>query len=376
MSVKNRALFIDLLKGLALIVMIEVHVFNALLIPALKHTWLFDRLNFINGLVAPSFSFASGLVFVLSLQKGVEQLRTFGKEFWRKVSRIGLIFFVGYTLHLPYFSLSELLQNQTQPILESLYTVDILQLISTGLFVLLFARILIKSENGFYNFSLVATVIVLIISPLMWKVDFSNYLPLFFSNYFNKMHGSLFPIFPWWVFIFSGAYVAKYYIKARQSNTEEAFARKLIILGVLFYLVSVVLLYVILPLLQIGTRPNPFFFFERLGVILFLLGLFWFYLHKKENYKSLILDVSRESLLIYWLHLQFIYRDIFWGKSLVQISQQKYNFMECFLVTIALIVLMQVFAKMWGILKKKYPVHCRWITISIIGIGTIVFILR
>lgn len=376
MSVQNRALFIDLLKGLALIVMIEVHVVNALILPALKHTWLFDRLNFINGLVAPSFAFASGLVFALSLQKGVEQLRTFGKEFRRKISRIGLIFLVGYTLHLPYFSLSKLLQNQTQPVLESLYTVDILQLISTGLLVLLFARMFFKSENGFYNFSFVVTVIVLILSPLMWKVDFSNYLPLFFSNYLNKMHGSLFPIFPWWVFIFGGAYVAKYYIKARQSKTEEAFARKLIILGVLFYLVSVTFMYFILPYLQIGTRPNPFFFFERLGVILFLLGIFWFYLHKKENYKSLILDVSRESLLIYWLHLQLIYREIFGGKSLVQLSQQKFNFIECFLVTAALIVLMLGIAKMWGILKKNYPVHCRWMTISIISIGTIIFILR
>lgn len=374
MSVKNRALFIDLLKGLALIVMIEVHVVNSLLVPALKHTWLFDRLNFINGLVAPSFCFASGLVFVLSLQKGVEQLRSFGKEFWRKMSRIGLIFFVGYTLHLPYFSLSKLLRNQTQPILESLYTVDILQVISTGLLVLLLARVFIKSEKGFFNFSLAATTIVLVVSPLMWKVDFSNYLPLFFSNYFNKMHGSLFPVFPWWVFIFGGAYSAKYYMLAKENNSEQQFARKLIIWGVLFYFVSVVFLYLIVPIFKIGTRPNPFFFFERLGVILFLLGLFWFYLQKKENYKSLILDVSRESLLIYWLHLQLIYRELFFGKSLVQLAQQNFNFLECLLVTIALIILMLGIAKLWGILKKRYPVYCSWATISIIGLGTIIFL--
>lgn len=376
MSAKNRALFIDLLKGLALIVMIEVHVVNSLLMPALKHTWLFDRLNYINGLVAPSFCFASGLVFVLSLEKGVEQLRTFGKDFWRKMSRIGLIFLAGYTLHLPYFSFTKLLHNQTQPILESLYTVDILQVISTGLLVLLLARIFIRSENSFYNFSFAATVLVLILSPIMWRVDFSNYMPLFFSNYLNKMHGSLFPVFPWWIFIFSGAYVAKYYIKARQSNSEKEFARRLIILGVVFYLISVLFLYVIVPLLQIGTRPNPFFFFERLGSILFLLGVFWFFLHKKENYKSLILDVSRESLLIYWLHLQMIYREIFWGKSLVQIAQQNYNFGECFLITAALIVLMIGIAKMWGILKKKYPAQCRWVTIFIISIGFLVFLVR
>ena len=376
MSVKNRALFIDLLKGLALIIMVEVHVFNSLLIPSLKNTWLFDRLYFINGLVAPSFAFASGLVFVLSLQKSADQLRLFGREFWRKMSRIGLIFFVGYTLHLPYFSLTKLLHNQTQPVLESLYTVDILQLIATGLAVLLFARILFKTEKGFFNFTLAATVGVLVLSPLMWKIDFSNYLPLLFSNYFNRMHGSLFPVFPWWVFIFSGAFVAKYYIRAKLNNTEEAFARSLILFGFLFYLVSVLFMYLILPLLELGVRPSPFFFFERFGVILFSLGVFWFYLHKKENYKSLILDVSRESLLIYWLHLQLIYRDIFWGKSLVQLSGQNFNFGECLLVTIALIIAMLAVARIWGKLKKNYPAQCRWFTISLIGIGTIIFLFR
>ncbi len=376
MSLKNRALFIDLLKGMALIIMIEVHVVNELLAPALKETWWFARLNFINGLVAPSFSFASGLVFVLSLQKGIDQLRTFGKEFWRKVSRIGLIFFVGYSLHIPYYSLTKILANPTQSNLESLYTVDILQLISTGLIFLLLARIFIKSENRFYNFSLIVTAIILIISPLTWKIDFAQYMPLFFANYFNKMHGSLFPGFPWWAFVFSGAYVAKYYIKAKQNSTEKEFAKKLIILGAVFYFISVIVQYFLFPAELANFRPNPFFFFERFGVILFALGVFWFYLQKRENYKSLILDVSRESLLIYWVHLQLIYREILWGKSLIQISEKNYNLLQCLIVTAILIVLMLALAKVWGNLKGRYPVYSRWVTVAVLSIGTVIFILR
>ena len=373
---KNRALFIDLLKGLALIVMIEVHVVNALLSPEFRDTWLYARLNFINGLVAPAFSFASGLVFVLSLQKGAEQLRTYGKDFRKKMSRIGLIFFIGYTLHLPYYSLTKLLNNQTQPVLESLYTVDILQLIASGLFVLLFAKIFIRSEKRFYNFSLAMTFIIIIVGPTMWSIDFSRYMPLFFSNFLNKMHGSLFPIFPWWAFVFSGAYAAKFYIEARQKNSEAEYARKLLITGFIFYTVSVALLYFILPALGIGTRPNPIWFTERIGVILMLLGVFWFYLNKKGDYKSLILDVSRESLLIYWVHLQLIYREIFWGKSLVQISGQSYNFIECFAVTFILIALMLALAKFWGNAKMRYPVYSRRAAIFIIGAATLIFFIR
>ena len=376
MASKNRALFIDMLKGLALIVMIEVHVVNSMLMPALRESWWFPSLNFLNGLVAPSFSFASGMVFVLSLQKGVDQLRNFGKEFWRKLSRIGLIFFVGYSLHLPYYSLNKILNNQTQYNLESLFTVDILQIISTGLIVLLFARIFIKSEKRFYNFILILTAVILILSPLMWKIDFANYLPLFFSNYFNRMHGSLFPVFPWWAFVFSGAYTAKYYLEARQNNSEKTFARKMIITGSLFYLISFFVMYVFFTQALAKMFPNPFFFLERFGLILLFLGIFWFYLNKKDNYTSLILDVSRESLLIYWVHLQLIYREIFWGKSLINMSQNNYNLLQCLIVSLILIVLMLILAKVWNNLKSKYPVYSRWLTAAVLIIGTLIFIIR
>lgn len=376
MQPKNRALFIDMLKGLALIVMVEVHVVNSMLLPALRESWWFPSLNFINGLVAPSFSFASGMVFVLSLQKGVDQLRTFGKEFWRKLSRVGLIFFIGYSLHLPYYSLTKILNNQTQENLNSLFTVDILQIISTGLIVLLLARIFIKSEKRFYNFLLILTAIILIVSPLMWRIDFANYVPLFFANYFNKMHGSLFPVFPWWAFVFSGAYVAKFYLEAKQNNSEKSFARKMIITGTLFYLVSVVIMYVLFPQELAKIIPNPFFFLERFGLILLFLGIFWFYINGKVNYSSMILDVSRESLLIYWVHLQLIYREIFWGKSLIDISERNYNAVQCLIVTTILILLMLILAKVWGKLKTKYPVYCRWLTVAVLIIGTVIFIIR
>ena len=376
MKTKNRALFIDMLKGLALIVMIEVHVFNSMLLPALKESWWFPSLNFINGLVAPSFSFASGMVFVLSLQKGVDQLKTFGKEFWRKLSRIGLIFFIGYSLHLPYFSLSKILKYPSQQNLNSLFTVDILQLISTGLIVLLFARIFIKSEKRFYNFILILTAIILFISPLFWKIDFANYMPLFFANYFNKMHGSLFPVFPWWTFVFSGAYVAKFYLEAKQNNSEKSFARKMIITGVLFYLISYVIMYILFPHQLAKIIPNPFFFLERFGLILLFLGIFWFYLNSKENYSSLILDVSRESLLVYWVHLQLIYREIFRGKSLADISQRNFNALECLIVTFLLIVSMLILAKVWNNLKSKYPDYTGRLTAAVLIIGTVIFIIR
>ena len=111
--VKNRLVFIDLLRGWATIVMIEVHVFNAFLLTHIKNEAWFGWVNFVNGLVAPSFLFVAGFVFVVASDRKLEEYRTYGKAFWRQLSRIGLIWVVGYGLHLPYFSLTRTLRDSS-----------------------------------------------------------------------------------------------------------------------------------------------------------------------------------------------------------------------------------------------------------------------
>lgn len=376
MAGKNRALFIDLLKGLALVVMIEVHVFNSLLLPGIKQAWWFTYLQFINGLVAPAFTFTSGMVFVLVLAKGVGDLRKFGKDFWKRLLRIGMVFLAAYSLHIPFFSLRKLINNATFANMNSLFTVDILQTIASGLLVLLIARMVFTNNKIFFNFSGVMTLIILLLGPLVWKIDFSQHIPLFFANYLNRMHNSQFPIFPWWGFIFSGAYFAKLYLHAREKNEEKSFANKLIIIGISFFFIGVLMINVLLPANLASIIPHPFFFIERLGVIMALLGGCWYFLNNKPISHSILLDVSRESLLVYWLHLQLLYRDIFWGKSLAFMYDDKLNVLEALIVTVLMVALMMVVAKAWGTLKKKKPDWARWITIAVLGGAFILFVTR
>ncbi len=375
MSQKKRALFIDLLRGLVLLIMIEVHVFNSMLIPGFKETSWFSVLNFVNGLVAPSFLFVSGLVFVLSIQKGADELRKFGKVFWKKIGRMFLILLAGYSLHLPYFSLRKILSNPTQEVLNNLFTIDVLQCIAVGLLFLLLSRMIFKKENSFYVFILISLFTVLIISPIAWKTDFTNFLPLALASYLNKMYGSLFPILPWFNFIFAGAFVSKFYIVARERDDERNFSRKLLISGTAFFVGSAIILYLILTPALRGIIPNPFFFLERLGIVLILLAVCWYYLEKSTKHVGFILDVSKESLLVYWLHLQLIYRNIFSGESLISMFGSKLNLLGAILMTIILAASMILAARGWGWVKSKYPSVGRWLVISITTGGSLLFIL-
>jgi hypothetical protein len=354
--------------------MIEVHIFNAFLFPSLKETYWFELLNFINGLVAPAFLFVSGFAFIVSSERRIDELRKYGTYFWNKLSRIVLIFLAGYSLHLPYFSFSKTFNESSPEQFISWFNVDILQCIAAGLLLLLLLRIFIKKEDVFYGLLMVLVILISLVSPIIWKTDFGKFLPIFLADYFNTMSGSYFPLFPWLFFLFSGAVFSKFYINSRNENRENVFIKKLF----LYSMIPISLGHFFFsdlfnsPIFSI--RPNPLFLYQRLGYVLVLATFFWYYVNNRETKRSFVLDVSRESLLIYWLHLEVIYSKIWRGKSLEEIVGNSFSVIECLASTVLLVISMVIVAKLWGIFKKKYPGYSRPVTLGTIFIITFVFI--
>ncbi|AFH50855.1 Acyltransferase domain protein [Ignavibacterium album JCM 16511] len=354
MKEKVRYISADLLRGLVIIIMIEVHVFNAFLQPQLRQTFWFSILNFVNGLVAPSFLFVSGFAFEVSSGSKLDEMRKFGKAFWKKIGRIFQIIIIGYALHLPFYSLSKVIHKSTPQQIESFFAVDVLQCIGFGLLFLFLARLLIKSDKFYHIFILVSLIIVTFISPLLWKIDFNQYVHPLVGNYFNRLHGSLFPIFPWLNFLLAGALFARYFINAREQGEEENFIRKISIAGLITLLSGHIFYSGLFPKELTSIIPNPIFFLERLGYMLVLFYLCWMADQKLNFRPESVLDASRESLLIYWLHLIIIY-GMFWdGKSLALIIGNNLSVIEVSAATIALITLMIIVAKLWGWMKFKY----------------------
>ncbi len=372
----TRFIYIDLLRGWALIIMIEVHIFNAFLDPPLKESGWFLILNFINGLVAPAFLFVSGFAFAISAGRRLNELRKFGKYFWNKLARIGLIFLAGYSLHVPFFSLSKIIDHSAYSHLITWFNVDILQCIAAGLLLLLTLRLLIKKEIVFYRVVLFLAIFISLISPVIWKINFENFLPLIFADYLTPNQGSYFPLFPWLFFLLAGAVFSKFYITSRNEDREWDFIKKL---G--FYsLIPIILGHLFLSGLFSSTvfiiRPNPLFIYQRIGYILLIASFFWYFAGKRKTEKTFVLDVSRESLLIYWLHLEIIYSKIWDGKSLQEIIGAQFDAISCLAATTLLLVLMIIVAKFWGWCKQKFPNYARAVTYAVILITTLIFMLR
>jgi uncharacterized membrane protein len=376
MKEKVRYISADLLRGLVILIMIEVHVFNSFLLPELRETSWFGVLNFINGLVAPSFLFVSGFAFQVSSGSKLDEMRKFGKAFWKKTQRIVQIILIGYMLHIPFYSLSKILKETTPEVMQSFYAVDVLQCIGVGLLFLFAFRLFIKSDKAYNYFLIISFMVVSSISPFIWQIDFNIYIHPFFGSYFNQIHGSLFPIFPWLNFLLAGAIFAKYFVDARERNEEEKFIKKTAITGFVTLILGHIFFSPLFPDLIQSAKPHPMFLLERLGYVLFILTICWLVDQKYNVKKSFVLDASRESLLVYWLHLVIIFGTFWNGKSLQNIIGRTLNVFQAIGVTIILMVLMIILAKIWGWAKRDYPKYASIFVKLFIAILITIFILK
>jgi len=170
MKEKVRYTFIDLLRGWAIILMIEPHVFNTFLLTELKQTGWFSVVTFINGLIAPAFLFVSGFVFEISSGSKLDDMRKFKLPFWKKLWRLVSIILIGYALHLPFYSFSKILTKSTTEQIQSFFAVDVLQCIGVGLLVLFVLRLIIRSDK-IYHYALITLMIfVIFISLFFYKM--------------------------------------------------------------------------------------------------------------------------------------------------------------------------------------------------------------
>jgi hypothetical protein len=355
--------------------MIEVHVFNAFLLPDLKQAGWFGILTFINGLVAPAFLFVSGFAFQVSSGSKLDDMRKLKFPFWKKLWRIFSIVLIGYALHLPYYSLSKILNRANTSQLQSFFAVDVLQCIGVGLLVLFVIRLLIRS-NKIYHYSLIVLFfLVMIVSPFFWKTDFTGYFHPIVANYFNRLNGSLFPLFPWINFILIGAIFAKYFLDFATSNREEKFINGTVITGMIMLLLGHLFYSGLFPEELTSIIPNPVFFVERLGYVLVIAALCYYYNKWRNVRKSFVLDASRESLLIYWLHLITIY-GMFWGrKSFASLIGPTLNLIESIAATLILMIAMILVAKVWGWTKMKSPNYAGKVAWGIVGLLFIKFLM-
>ncbi len=366
------------MRGCAMLVMIEVHVVNSLMQTALRDAPWFHLINFINGLVAPSFIFISGFAFMLASQAKLESFRKFTYDFWKQLGRIMLIWFLGYLLHIPFFSFYKCTHVATHDQWLKFFSIDVLQCIAFGLLLVFILRLVIKSDRAFLAAIITLGVIAVLPAPFAYRVNFLDYMPFYLAAYLTPIHYTNFPIFPWFGFMAAGILSAWFFMKAREKGTDGIFMKRLLIAAALLAAVSIPLMFFLKDYVQLfmDVRPNILFFAGRLGLVFLILTGCYYYCLRKEEISPIILYPSRESLAGYFLHLQVLHREAWFGRSLIQIFPNTLGFGTCLLITLAIIAVLLPVARVWNYYKTKYEYFGRIAVWSMIGVGAIIFMLR
>ncbi|HEU4952832.1 MAG TPA: heparan-alpha-glucosaminide N-acetyltransferase domain-containing protein [Holophagaceae bacterium] len=217
----TRCDWVDQLRGWAILVMIEVHCTNVWLDLKLRPDWL----NFLNGLVAPSFLTAAGFSLVVSTFRKDGTLR----PFWDSGKRYLFILACAYALHAPGLSLVDWTVLATDQKWRELFKIDVLQCIVFSLLILQGLARLIRRPRVFTLLALGLALYIPLVSPFLWAhgVADSLWLPIrgLFNGNPDRGVQALFPLFPWLAFVAFGAFLGGAYRFARQEEDGEGRAR-------------------------------------------------------------------------------------------------------------------------------------------------------
>jgi uncharacterized membrane protein len=374
---KPRYMYIDLLRGWAVLVMIEVHVVNTFLLPELRLEAWFPFLNFLNGLVAPTFLFVSGYSFVLVAQRKWDDYLACNKVFFKQVGRILQVWLVGYALHLPVFSFRRLMQESPEMWMP-FWKVDVLHCIAVSLLLMLVLVVVLRRQKYFIWAVGVIGLGAIYAAPYTWSMNIDATVPLPIANYFNALHGSLFALIPWLGFVFCGGMAAYAVVHLRERMKPERIFRGIFI-GAAVLLAASILLAVmpfdLFPSHYFG-RSSPLFVFIRIGIVLMFLASLYFWEQKYKSQNSIVSIAGAESLVSYSFHLLVIYGMFFDNKSLSFMIGKTCTLSQVAGMTAVLVASTVVLAYVWHWIKQRNLNYARLIQYSLLATVLYIFITK
>ena len=304
---RGRLGYIDWTRGLAILVMINAHVVDSYTRVGDKASPFYQKLVFVHGLAAPLFLFLAGLSVVLAAEARTRKTGDRAAAF-RSVARRGWeVLGFAFLFRLQ----SYLLNPGVTPL--TMLKVDILNVMGPSM--VLAAVAWRASASRVLQVALLGAGMLAMsaLTPVVRASTWLGVLPDPLEWYFRPRPGSTgFTFFPWTAFLLGGALtgllVGARWAKARGTLLHVGLAAG----GVL--LVVVGNLGWRLPWLYgqpYGWSLSPSFFFVRLGLVVAMLGLAYFWELRPARMRlwqsSPMREFGHSSLFVYFVHVELVY---------------------------------------------------------------------
>ena len=347
---KPRLLAIDLVRVIAMALMVQGHTLDALLEPRYQESVWYGVWLFVRGFTAPTFLVLSGFSFALVSVRRWDQHLTFSPAFRRRLRRFSFFILLGYVMHFPVHRFTDLRWLNSDGWRSGLQ-VDILQTIGATLIGLQILVLLTRTPRRFAAVSLGLSAAIALATTPVWAAEWPVRLPGALAAYLNGATGSLFPLFPWSAYMLFGASLGTVYASSNQLPVRR-FAGRLALLG------GVLVAGGLAGLTAHGWGPVGYtadnfwhtsisLFSARVGLVLLVIGAA---LHLKELSDGATFTIrllAQESLLVYFLHVCLLYGSI-WNPGLKDYVGGSYDLLHAASVAALMILAMLAVAVAWG----------------------------
>jgi uncharacterized membrane protein len=344
----GRRAYIDLARGVAVLLMIEAHTMDAWTRASDRQTLAFRNATILGGFAAPLFLFLAGLALVLAAERAAEKT---GKRAAAvdAICRRGLeIFILAFLFRLQAFIISP-----GGP-LVSLFRVDILNIMGPAIVLagILWALGRTTAARAAL-FALVACAIALA-TPIVRSAAWVNGAPIWAQWYLRPTADyTIFTLLPWTGFVFAGSAVGVLIAAAHDWRSERRLQVLLAFAGAA--LIGVGLLTAARPTIYRASSfwtSSPTWFAIRAGVLLLALSVMYL-IGALAAYANLRLKplelLGRHSLFVYWIHIELVYgyASTWWLRRLPAWGSA--------LACVAFIVLMYGAVRVWSASPRRLP---------------------
>ena len=302
-----RHAYLDWVRGLAVLIMIEAHVLDAWTRVDDRTRPLFGYAMILGGFGAPLFLFLAGVAAVLSAQSKLRRTADFDAS-WHAVQVRGWqVFGLAFLFRLQSYILSGGYS------LASLLKVDILNIMgpviaATALIGRMAQRTLVRGL-----FFAAAAAAITLLTPPVRVTPLLSWLPDPVEWYFRPFPGRTnFTLFPWAGFVFAGAVVGLVLDAFRAAGRAWRVQAILAAAGSAAVWVAH----------EASSRPPMFtnseywttstsFFLLRVGLLTLLVPLGYLWEHAPLRHKlsswSPLQEFGISSLFVYWIHVEMVY---------------------------------------------------------------------
>jgi uncharacterized membrane protein len=296
----QRLLYLDWVRGLAALVMLQGHVFDSFTRTDLRQGGPFQMSQFAGGMPPAVFLFLLGVAFAFLMDSQQRKGLPAGSRWLAAIKRSGYLFAAAFAFRLQLW-----LFSFDQSPWTSLFRVDILNCMGFALLILSMMAVFRTEER--IRLCAILGAAIAVASPVISGLDWSGF-PEILRNYLIPDH-LFFGFFPWASFVAFGMSAGSI-LRILKPDEVPAVMQWLgwggLTLAFSAYTISSMSLSIYSN--SDFWLNSPALILIKLGAILILIAFAWVWNFRASAQQwSWVRQFGLTSLLVYWVHIELVY---------------------------------------------------------------------